>query len=237
MKGSRTTIQRIAITDVIGLLLLVFFLGSCSSALQEAPVNKIDTHLGKVRVGISQEPGRVINSATAKALVVDYEVVVYNDSTVSSLILGNTASFVEFSLPAGSYKVLVLAGAESSYSSWRMLVGSGVSSSVSVVDGKSTNVSVILNPAYCDVTLDKSTIQQGDILTLTMTAQTGCSVVTMSGSGHWATFSGVDKDLGLGGSGLVSSTTSFTAPQTLGDMKASYKSGYVTLEDSSIGFI
>lgn len=118
------------------LLALVMMVAGCTLGEQKP--------MGIIRV---QLPGTAtaqdIDIATAESQTKFYEVLAYNETTQTSLVVTSSGAH-DLLVPVGFYKVLVLAGThyEGYSTSSGLLLGSGLSPELEVVEGAMTDVAV-----------------------------------------------------------------------------------------------
>lgn len=133
---------------------------------------------GLIEVSIvAPNSSQSIDTETAVSFTDVYEVVAYNPTTLSSVLVtaaGGTASIL---VPEGDYRVLVLAGIGGAHDH-AYLLGSGVSASIAVQEGSTTSVTVTLAPVQSSLSVDGSlTVAPAETIDVTVTVDTACSVL------------------------------------------------------------
>lgn len=175
---------------------------------------------------------RDITSTIAQDNLDMYEIIAYNDTTITSIEVSTDGGTGEIIVPVGNYKVLILAGLNTTSSSYKYLLGSGVSNEITVVEDQITPVTVSMVVSQSTLTVDtQDTIRAGDTFSVTVSVDLGCSVLSLSGAADWVDFDTQSVSASLNGTTSTSSV-SFTAPQVLGDYDVEYNGTYISLVDN-----
>ncbi len=125
---------------------------------QDNEENDIVISTGKIAIQISSHSSRFLDNSVAASLSDTYEVFAYNPDSTVSYNITLTGGSGEFSVPVGTYRVVVLAGKRASFGGSVMLLGTAKVSDVVVVEYESTLVALTLQSISVSMSLPSTAV-------------------------------------------------------------------------------